>query len=76
MLAVVGFAWAGRSFLPEFNEGTLTVSAVTLPGTALAESDGLGRRVEEILLREPEVVAHHCAAAGMVVGRISGREWP
>ena len=56
-VAVVGFVRAGRAFLPEFNEGTLTISAVTLPGTSLAESDALGRRVEEILLAQPEVVA-------------------
>jgi CzcA family heavy metal efflux pump len=57
LAALAGFVGAGRSFLPEFNEGTLTISAVTLPGTALAESDRLGRRVEEILLEHPEVVA-------------------
>jgi Cu/Ag efflux pump CusA len=51
-VAVVSLASAGRSFLPDFNEGSLTVSAVTLPGTALAESDGLGRMVEEILLAQ------------------------
>ncbi len=47
----------GRTFLPEFNEGALTVGAITLPGTSLAESDRLGRRVEEILLSFPEVVS-------------------
>ena len=47
----------GRTFLPEFNEGSLTIGAVTLPGTSLAESDKLGRRVEEILLSFPEVVS-------------------
>jgi CzcA family heavy metal efflux pump len=47
----------GRTFLPEFNEGALTISAVTLPGTSLAESDRLGRRVEEILLGVPEVAS-------------------
>jgi len=47
----------GRSFLPEFNEGTLTVNMVTLPGTSLEASDRLGRRVEEALLSVPEVVA-------------------
>ena len=47
----------GRSFLPEFNEGTLTVNVVTLPGTSLKASDRLGRRVEEALLSIPEVVA-------------------
>jgi len=54
-LALVPFL--GRTFLPEFNEGALTVSAVTLPGTSLAESDRLGRRVEEVLLSFPEVVS-------------------
>ena len=45
----------GRSFLPEFNEGTLTINTVTLPGTSLAESDRLGQMVETILLSFPEV---------------------
>jgi CzcA family heavy metal efflux pump len=45
----------GSAFLPEFNEGALTVSVVTVPGTSLAESDAIGRRVEEILLANPAV---------------------
>jgi CzcA family heavy metal efflux pump len=59
LLVGAGFALAGagRSFLPEFREGTLTIAAVTLPGTSLAESDAIGRRIEEILLRHPEVVS-------------------
>jgi CzcA family heavy metal efflux pump len=47
----------GRSFLPDFNEGSLTISAVTLPGTSLDASDKLGRRVEQILLSFPEVAS-------------------
>jgi CzcA family heavy metal efflux pump len=53
--AVGSFFWMGRSFLPEFNEGTLTISAVTVPGTSLEHSDMLGRAIEQILLDIPEV---------------------
>ena len=45
----------GSAFLPEFNEGSLTVSVVTVPGTSLDESNSVGRRVEEILLAHPSV---------------------
>jgi CzcA family heavy metal efflux pump len=34
--AVAVGPFLGRTFLPEFNEGALTVSAVTLPGTSLS----------------------------------------
>lgn len=47
----------GRSFLPPFNEGSLTVSVVSPPGIPLAESDRLGSQVEEALLAFPEVVS-------------------
>ncbi len=57
VVAGVGFGLAGRAFLPDFNEGTLTLSAVTLPGTSLGESDKMGRLIEETLLTHPEVVA-------------------
>jgi CzcA family heavy metal efflux pump len=47
----------GRSFLPEFNEGALTINVVTLPGTSLEASDAMGRRVETMLHELPEVVS-------------------
>jgi CzcA family heavy metal efflux pump len=56
-VAVVALARAGTAFLPEFHEGSLTVQANTLPGTSLGKSDEIGRRVEQIMLAEPEVVA-------------------
>lgn len=34
--AIIAMPFFGRAFLPEFNEGTLTISAVTLPGPSLA----------------------------------------
>ena len=55
--ALGSFVFMGRAFLPEFNEGTLTISAVTLPGTSLEESDELGAAVERLLLEIPEVTA-------------------
>jgi len=57
LVALIGFAGMGRAFLPAFNEGTLTISVVTLPGTSLEQSNQLGRLVERLLLEEPEVVA-------------------
>ena len=57
VIALVTMPFLGRGFLPEFNEGTLTISAVTLPGTGLPESDLLGRIVERTLLKHPEVVS-------------------
>jgi len=54
--AVATFPLLGRAFLPEFQEGTLVVSALTVPGTSLDESDAIGRRIEEILLAHDAVV--------------------
>ena len=57
IVALAALSLAGRSFLPEFNEGSLTVAANTLPGTSLEQSDALGAMVEATLLEFPEVVA-------------------
>ena len=53
--ALMMVPYMGREFLPEFREGTLVVSAITLPGTSLDESDALGRQIEGILLSHPDV---------------------
>ncbi len=55
--ALALMAQFGKAFLPDFNEGTLTISAVTQPGTSLEVSHQMGRLVETILLRQPEVVS-------------------
>jgi CzcA family heavy metal efflux pump len=57
MVAAAAMTRMGTAFLPEFHEGSLTIQANTLPGTSLAKSDEIGRRVEQILLAQPEVVA-------------------
>lgn len=57
MLAIAIFTLSklGRSFLPEFNEGSLVISAVTLPGISLEESNKIGSHVERELLKIPEI---------------------
>lgn len=55
--ALVTLPFLGRSFLPPFNEGSLTVSVVSPPGITLGESDAIGREVEKSLLAFPEVVS-------------------
>jgi CzcA family heavy metal efflux pump len=55
--ALVALLSTGRSFLPEFNEGALTVSAVTIPGTSLQDSNSLGNALERLLLSVPEVAS-------------------
>ncbi len=55
LLAIAAIPLLGTAFLPEFNEGALTVAVVTVPGTSLDEANAIGRRVEEILLANPAV---------------------
>tara|TARA_B100001245_G_scaffold106524_1_gene77701 strand:- start:16903 stop:19986 length:3084 start_codon:yes stop_codon:yes gene_type:complete len=55
LVSLVLFFQLGRSFLPEFNEGSLVISVVGLPGMSLEESNKTGKQVEELLLDMPQV---------------------
>lgn len=54
-ISLLLYSQLGRSFLPEFNEGSLVISAVSLPGISLEESNNIGTRIEEVLLTIPEI---------------------
>ena len=45
-----------RTFLPAFNEGTLTVNVLLEPGSSLAESNAVGTLAETLIRQVPEVV--------------------
>ncbi len=55
ILAIALLPTLGRSFLPSFNEGSLTVNVSALPGISLEMSDSIGRRAEALILEVPEV---------------------
>ena len=55
LIAMIVLMSMGRSFLPEFNEGALTISAVAPPGISLEVSNEMGNMLERALLAIPEV---------------------
>jgi CzcA family heavy metal efflux pump len=57
LAAVVTLGSFGRSFLPEFNEGSLNIAAATAPGTSLETSDRIVARLERFLLSHPAVTS-------------------
>ena len=55
--SMISIFWMGGEFLPPFNEGTLTITLQTEPGTSLTESNRVARRAEEMILQVPEVLS-------------------
>jgi HME family heavy-metal exporter len=64
VLAAAAVPLFPRTFLPPFNEGTLTISLLLNPGTSLAESNRIGTLAEQLVAQVPEVTQ---------VGRRTGR---
>ncbi len=55
-LSLALLPFLGRSFLPTFNEGSLTVMIATAPGTSLDQSSEIGVLAENAILRSEGVV--------------------
>nr|MBA3442835.1 efflux RND transporter permease subunit [Pyrinomonadaceae bacterium] len=53
--ALATLPFVGTAFLPEFNEGTLTINVLAQPGTSLSESNRIGQIAERLILSVPEV---------------------
>ena len=64
LIATIAVPFFPRTFLPAFNEGTLTVTLVLNPGTSLEESNRIASSAEQLIASVPEVTQ---------VGRRTGR---
>ncbi|CAA9380041.1 MAG: Cobalt-zinc-cadmium resistance protein CzcA; Cation efflux system protein CusA [uncultured Pyrinomonadaceae bacterium] len=64
LLTMATLPFVGTAFLPEFNEGTLTINVQAQPGTSLSESNRIGQISEKLILEVPEV-----ASTGRRTGR-------
>lgn len=53
--SVATVPFMGKEFLPEFNEGTATISVLSAPGTSLKESNRIGKIAENLIREVPEV---------------------
>ncbi len=55
ILSLLIFSNFGRSFLPEFNEGTLTITTMSMPGINLEQTKEITEQIDIQLLEIPEV---------------------
>lgn len=54
LVAAGSYPYLGKEFLPEFNEGSVTINLLSPPGTSLAESNRIGALAERLILEVSE----------------------
>lgn len=57
LAALVAVPFLPRAFLPDFNEGTLTITMNLNPGISLDQSSEVGRMAERLIAQVPEVTS-------------------
>jgi cobalt-zinc-cadmium resistance protein CzcA len=57
VVAVVCYTFLGKEFVPPLDEGSMLVSTTMLPETSLEETVRVGKEIEKMLMKFPEVVS-------------------
>lgn len=57
LVALIAVPFLPRAFLPDFNEGTLTITMNLNPGISLDQSSEVGRMAERLIAQVPEVTS-------------------
>ncbi len=57
VVAIAGYTFLGKEFVPPLDEGSMIVSTTMLPETSLEESVRIGQKLEKVFLTFPEVVS-------------------
>ncbi|MGQ9673417.1 MAG: efflux RND transporter permease subunit [Candidatus Aminicenantales bacterium] len=57
ILAAVSYTFLGKEFVPPLDEGSILISTTMLPETSLEESVRMGKELEKVFMKFPEVVS-------------------
>jgi cobalt-zinc-cadmium resistance protein CzcA len=69
VVAVVCYTFLGKEFVPPLDEGSMIISTTMLPETSLEETVRVGKEIEKVLMKFPEV-----ASVSRTTGSAEGSE--
>jgi heavy metal efflux system protein len=55
LAAIVAFTTLGQEFLPQLDEGDMTVQVLRVPGTSVDQSQAMQSQIEQVIAKIPEV---------------------